>query len=90
TRGKRYALPHSRVMIHQPIGGFQGQAADIEIHAREMLKVKDSLTRIINAHTGQPLEKISEDTDRDFFMSGDEACEYGIVDTVITSTKKVQ
>ncbi len=88
TRGKRFALPHSRIMIHQPMGGFQGQATDIEIHAREILKVKDTLNHILAYHTGQPIEKIQADTDRDFFMSGAEAKEYGIVDDVIRSIKK--
>jgi ATP-dependent Clp protease protease subunit len=88
TRGKRFALPNARVMIHQPMGGFQGQATDIEIHAREILRIKDTLSNIFSFHTGQPLEKIQADTDRDFFMSGDEAKEYGIVDEVIRSMKK--
>lgn len=88
TKGKRFALPHSRVMIHQPIGGFYGQATDVEIHAREILKMKDLLNNILAKHTGQPLEKIQKDTERDFFMSAQEAKEYGIVDEVITSTKK--
>jgi ATP-dependent Clp protease protease subunit len=88
TGGKRFALPHARVMIHQPMGGFQGQATDIEIHAREILRIKDTLSSIFSYHTGQPLEKIQADTDRDFFMSGDEAKEYGIVDEVIRSIKK--
>lgn len=88
TRGKRFALPHARVMIHQPIGGFQGQATDVEIHAREILKVKDTLNDLLAFHTGQPLDKIRSDTDRDFFMSGQEAKEYGIVDEVIHSIKK--
>jgi len=88
TKGKRFALPHSRIMIHQPMGGFQGQATDIEIHAREILKVKDTLNHILAYHTGQPIEKIQADTDRDFFMSGAEAKEYGIVDDVIRSIKK--
>lgn len=88
TRKKRFALPHARIMIHQPIGGFQGQATDIEIHAREILRVKDVLNDILAYHTGQPLEKIQTDTDRDFFMSGDESKEYGIVDEVIHSIKK--
>ncbi len=87
TKGKRFALPHSRIMLHQPMGGFQGQATDIEIHAREILRMKETLNTIISAHTGQPLEKIQADTDRDFFMSGNEAKEYGIVDAVITSIK---
>lgn len=88
TKGKRYALPHSRIMIHQPMGGFQGQATDIEIHAKEILKMKDTLNSIISNHTGQPLEKIQADTDRDFFMSGEEAKAYGIVDEVIRTVKK--
>ncbi|RPI36596.1 MAG: ATP-dependent Clp endopeptidase proteolytic subunit ClpP [Nitrospiraceae bacterium] len=88
TNGKRYALPHARVMLHQPMGGFQGQATDIEIHAREILKMKDTLNQIISKHTGQPLDKIRTDTDRDFFMSGQEAKAYGIVDDVIESIKK--
>ena len=83
TKGKRFSLPHSRVMIHQPMGGFQGQATDIEIHAREMLKMKDTLNHILANHTGQPLEKIQNDTDRDFFMSGEDAKQYGIIDEVI-------
>jgi len=87
TKGKRFALPNSRIMIHQPMGGFQGQATDIEIHAREILRVKDTLNKILSSHTGQPYEKIQNDTDRDFFMSGDEAKEYGIVDEVIRSLK---
>ena len=88
TKGKRYSLPHARVMLHQPMGGFQGQATDIEIHAREILKMKDTLNEIISRHTAQPLEKVRTDTDRDFFMSAREAKEYGIVDEVIESIKK--
>jgi ATP-dependent Clp protease, protease subunit len=87
TKGKRFALPHSRIMLHQPMGGFHGQATDIEIHAREILRMKDTLNEILSAHTGQSLEKIQADTDRDFFMSGEEAKEYGIVDEVIRSMK---
>jgi len=87
TKGKRFALPHSRVMIHQPMGGFSGQATEIEIHAREILKMRDTINSILASHTGQPLEKIQADTDRDFFMSGEEAKAYGIVDEVITSLK---
>lgn len=90
TKGKRFALPHSRIMIHQPIGGFHGQAADIAIHAKEILKIKDTLNDILAKHTGQPLEKIQVDTDRDFFMSGQEAKDYGIVDEVIVTIKKLQ
>lgn len=88
TKGKRFALPHSRIMIHQPMGGFQGQATDIEIHAREILRTKEILNDILAYHTGQPIEKIQADTDRDFFMSGEDAKAYGIVDEVIHSLKK--
>ena len=88
TSGKRFVLPHSRVMIHQPMGGFQGQASDIEIHAKEMLKMKDILNGIFAKHTKQTLEKIEVDTERDYFMSGTEAKEYGIVDEVIKTLKK--
>jgi ATP-dependent Clp protease protease subunit len=83
TKGKRYCLPHSRMMIHQPLGGFQGQASDIDIHAREVLQVRDRLNRILSKHTGQPIERIEKDTDRDRFMSGTEAVEYGLIDTVL-------
>ncbi len=82
--GKRFALPNSRVMIHQPLGGFQGQASDIEIHAREILQLKDKLNRMLAEHTGQPLEKIEQDTDRDNFMSAEAAAEYGIIDQVLS------
>ncbi|MDA8084536.1 MAG: ATP-dependent Clp endopeptidase proteolytic subunit ClpP [Nitrospiraceae bacterium] len=88
TKGKRYALPHARIMLHQPMGGFQGQATDIEIHAKEILRLKDMLNGILAKHTGQPFEKVHSDTDRDFFMSGDEAKEYGVVDEVIRTVKK--
>ncbi|MEK7237958.1 MAG: ATP-dependent Clp endopeptidase proteolytic subunit ClpP [Nitrospirota bacterium] len=88
TKGKRFALPHSRIMIHQPIGGFYGQATDIAIHAKEILKMKEILNNILAKHTGQPIEIINTDTERDFFMSGAEAKEYGIVDEVIVTTKK--
>ncbi len=88
AKGKRFSLPHARIMLHQPMGGFQGQATDIEIHAREILKVKDTLNTIIAHHTGQPLDKIRTDTDRDFFMSGEEAKTYGLVDEVIDQNKK--
>ncbi len=83
--GKRCALPHSRIMLHQPSGGFQGPASDIDIHAREILKMREEINRILAKHTKQPLEKIQTDTERDFFMSGEEAKEYGIIDQVITS-----
>ncbi len=82
--GKRHCLPHSRVMIHQPLGGFQGQASDFDIHAREILHVRDRLNRILAKHTGKPLEKIATDTDRDFFMGASESVEYGLVDAVLT------
>ncbi|MFC1834816.1 ATP-dependent Clp endopeptidase proteolytic subunit ClpP [Thermodesulfobacteriota bacterium] len=84
TEGKRFALPHSRILIHQPMGGFQGQASDIAIHAKEILRMRNELNEILVKHTGQPMEKIEADTDRDFFMSGEEATEYHIVDTVIS------
>ncbi len=83
AKGKRFSLPHARIMIHQPLGGFQGQATDIEIHAREILKMKDTLNQIMANHTGQSLEKIHADTDRDFFMSGEDARQYGLIDEVI-------
>jgi len=83
TKGKRYCLPHSRMMIHQPLGGFQGQAADIEIHTREILQIRDRLNNIIVKHTGQPKDKIQTDTDRDFFLSGGEAVDYGLIDKVL-------
>lgn len=81
--GKRYCLPHSRVMIHQPLGGFQGQASDIEIHAREILSIRSKLNHVLAHHTGQPLEVIERDTDRDNFMDGDEAVAYGLIDQVM-------
>jgi ATP-dependent Clp protease, protease subunit len=84
TKGKRYALPHARILIHQPMGGFQGQATDIEIHAREILRMKAELNQILANHSGQPLDRIESDTDRDYFMSGEEASKYGIVDKVIS------
>jgi len=83
TKGKRYCLPHSRVMIHQPSGGFQGQASDIDIHAREVLKLKEQLNAILAKHTGQSIEQISLDSDRDRFMGGTDAVEYGLIDTVL-------
>ncbi len=83
TEGKRYCLPNSRVMIHQPLGGFQGQATDVEIHAREMLKTRDTLNRVLAHHTGQKLKTIERDTERDNFMSAEEAVAYGLVDQVV-------
>jgi ATP-dependent Clp protease, protease subunit len=82
-QGKRYSLPHSRVMIHQPLAGFQGQASDIDIHAREVLQTRDRLNRILSKHTGQTVEKIAQDTDRDNFMSGEAAVAYGLIDKVL-------
>ena len=82
--GKRYCLPHSRMMIHQPLGGFQGQASDFEIHAKEILTIRDRLNRIMADHTGQPLDVIARDTDRDNFMSADEGVAYGLIDKVIS------
>ena len=82
-KGKRYCLPHSRVMIHQPLGGFQGQATDIDIHAREILKIRDQLNRLLAHHTGQDIETIDNDTERDNFMSSEEAKEYGLIDEVL-------
>jgi len=84
SKGKRYCLPHSRIMIHQPLGGAQGQATDIDIQAREILKVREVLNQILAKHTGQPMDRIQRDTERDFFMSAEEAKEYGLVDKVIT------
>ena len=91
AKGKRFALPHSRVMIHQPLigGGLGGQASDIEIHARELLKMKDTLNRLLAQHTGQPLERVERDTDRDNFMSAQAAAEYGLIDKVIASRNDV-
>ncbi|WP_305757078.1 ATP-dependent Clp endopeptidase proteolytic subunit ClpP [Paenibacillus zeirhizosphaerae] len=86
AKGKRYALPNSEIMIHQPLGGAQGQATDIEIRARRILKMRDKLNRILAERTGQPLDRIEKDTDRDYFMTADEAKEYGLVDKVISST----
>lgn len=87
-KGKRYALPHSRVMIHQPMGGIQGQASDIEITARQILKLKDELYRIISDHSGQPFEKVAADSDRDYWMSAAEAAEYGMIDKVLVNPNK--
>ena len=82
-KGKRFALPHSRILIHQPMGGFQGQASDVDIQAKEILRLREELNRIMVKHTSQPLERIQADTDRDFYMSGHQAREYGIVDEVV-------
>jgi ATP-dependent Clp protease protease subunit len=83
TNGKRFCLPHSRMMIHQPLAGFQGQASDIDIHAKEILRTKDRLNKLMAGHTGKTLEEIENNTDRDFFMSGSEAVEYGLIDIVL-------
>ncbi len=83
AKGKRYCLPHSRMMIHQPLGGFQGQASDIDIHAKEVLAVRDRLNRILSEHTGQPIDQIGKDTDRDNFMGGQQAVDYGLIDKVL-------
>ncbi|MCX5723997.1 MAG: ATP-dependent Clp endopeptidase proteolytic subunit ClpP [Nitrospirae bacterium] len=89
TKGKRFALPNARVMIHQPMGGFSGQATEIDIHAREILKIRERLNEIMAKHTGQPLEKISQDTERDYFLSAEEAKQYGLIDEVITRPPKL-
>jgi ATP-dependent Clp protease protease subunit len=84
TPSKRYALPHARILIHQPLGGFQGQATDVDIQAREILRLREELNEIMSKHTGQPIDRINRDTERDFYMSGQQAKEYGLVDDVIT------
>jgi len=89
AKGKRYCLPHSRIMIHQPSGGFQGQASDIDIQAREVLKLKERLNQILAKHTGQPIDKVAQDSDRDNFMDGETAVEYGLIDTVLESRAEV-
>ncbi len=88
TKGKRYALPHARVMLHQVLGGVEGQATDIEIHAKEILRVREEINRILAKHTGQPLERISKDTERDFFLTAKDALEYGIVDAIIAKREE--
>jgi ATP-dependent Clp protease protease subunit len=88
TKGKRYMLPHASVMIHQPLAGFRGQATDIEIHAREILRARATLNELYAKHTGQPVDKIARDTDRDNFMSAGEARSYGIIDEVLTTLEK--
>jgi ATP-dependent Clp protease protease subunit len=87
TKGKRYALPHSRILLHQPHGGAQGQAVDIEIQAKEIIRYRQLLDQLISEHTGQSLEKVAKDTDRDYILTAEEAVEYGVVDEVITSRK---
>ena len=86
--GKRFALPHSRIMLHQPLGGVQGQAADIDIHAREVLRIREELNNLLVKHTGQTMKKIEKDTDRDMFMTSKQALDYGVIDEVISSRKK--
>ncbi|OGP55960.1 MAG: ATP-dependent Clp endopeptidase, proteolytic subunit ClpP [Deltaproteobacteria bacterium RBG_13_52_11] len=88
TKGKRYALPHSRILLHQPMGGFQGPATDVDIQAREILRMREELSMILVKHTGQSMEKIQRDTDRDFYMTGSQAKEYGIIDEVVTERPK--
>lgn len=88
ARNKRYALPHSRIMIHQPLGGFQGQASDIDIHAREILKIREELNIVLAHHTGKPIEKIAQDTERDHFLNSAEAKDYGLIDEVLDERKK--
>ena len=85
TKGKRYSLPHSRIMIHQPMGGFHGQASDVEIQAQEILRLKDTINKMLVYHTGKTLNQIKKNTDRDFFMSGEEAKKYGIIDNVMSN-----
>ncbi|MDY6909300.1 MAG: ATP-dependent Clp endopeptidase proteolytic subunit ClpP [Thermodesulfobacteriota bacterium] len=84
VKGKRFGLPHARIMLHQPMGGFQGQATDVDIQAREILRLREELNQILVRHTGKPIEQIQRDTDRDFYMSGVQACDYGLVDEVIS------
>ncbi len=90
AKGKRYALPHARVMLHQVLGGFEGQATDVEIHAKEILRMREELNRILAKHTNQPIERISRDTDRDFFLRPNDALEYGLVDAIITRREEAQ
>jgi ATP-dependent Clp protease protease subunit len=89
AKGMRYALPHSRILIHQPLGGVQGQATDVGIQAREILRIKEELNQVLVDHTGQPFEKVEKDTDRDFFMTGQQAKDYGIVDKVISKREEI-
>jgi len=89
TKGKRFALPNVRIMIHQPMGGFQGQATEIDIHAREILKIRERLNEILAKHSGQSLDKIAQDTERDYFLSGEEAKEYGLIDEVIVRSPEI-
>ena len=88
TKGKRYSLPNARIMLHQPLGGFQGQATDIDIHAKEILKIRDRMNELLAKHTGHPIEKVKHDTERDFFMSAAEAKEYGVIDEILIKKKE--
>jgi ATP-dependent Clp protease, protease subunit len=88
TKGKRYSLPNARIMLHQPLGGFQGQATDVDIHAKEILRTRDRMNELLSKHTGQPLEKVRHDTERDFFMSAAEAKEYGVIDEILMKKKE--
>ncbi len=90
VKGKRFALPNSRIMIHQPSGGLQGKASEIDIHAKEILKLREEINKILSFHTGQPLERIAADTERDFFMGGEDAIAYGIIDSVITKREELK
>lgn len=90
AQGMRYSLPHSRIMIHQPMGGFQGQATDIAIQAKEIIRLRGELNGILSRHTGQTLEKVEQDTERDYFMSGEEACAYGLIDQVLASRRELE
>ncbi len=90
VKGKRFALPNARIMIHQPSGGLQGKASEIDIHAKEILKLREEINKILSAHTGQPLERIASDTERDFFMGGEDAISYGIIDSVITKREELK
>lgn len=88
TKGKRYSLPNARIMLHQPLGGFQGQATDIDIHAKEILKTRDRMNELLAKHTGHPIDKIKHDTERDFFMSAAEGKEYGVIDEILIKKKE--
>ena len=88
AKGKRYSLPHARILIHQPLGGFQGQATDIDIHAKEILRTRDRMNELLSKHTGHPLDKVKHDTERDFFMSAGEAKEYGVIDEILMKKKE--
>ena len=90
VKGKRFALPNARIMIHQPSGGLQGKASEIDIHAKEILKLREEINKILSTHTGQPLERIASDTERDFFMGGEDAISYGIIDSVITKREELK